>query len=108
MVDTLGASTTDGRQVDPRATIDVLNATAALKNYPAADQARIGMRGHSIGGYITLRAMVTDPDIKAGVIWAGVVANYPDLLTRWRRSNNTPAPAVAPTTQARRWRTQLQ
>ena len=28
MVDTLGASTTDGRQVDPRATIDVLNARA--------------------------------------------------------------------------------
>jgi fermentation-respiration switch protein FrsA (DUF1100 family) len=92
----------------PDYTIDVLNATAALKNYPAADPARIGMWGHSMGGYITLRAMVTAPDIKAGVIWAGVVANYPDLLTRWRRSNNTPAPAVAPTTQARRWRTQLQ
>jgi len=92
----------------PDYTIDVLNATAALKNYPAADPARIGMWGHSMGGYITLRAMVTDADIKAGVIWAGVVANYPDLLTRWRRSNNTPAPAVAPTTQARRWRTQLQ
>lgn len=92
----------------PDYTIDVLNATAALKNYPAADPARIGMWGHSMGGFITLRAMVTDPDIKAGVIWAGVVANYPDLLTRWRRSNNTPAPAVAPTTQARRWRTQLQ
>ena len=92
----------------PDYTLDVLNATAALKNYPAADAARIGMWGHSMGGYITLRAMVTDPDIKAGVIWAGVVANYPDLLTRWRRTNNTPAPAVAPTTQARRWRTLLQ
>ncbi|HHY58469.1 MAG TPA: alpha/beta fold hydrolase [Chloroflexi bacterium] len=90
----------------PDYTIDVLNATAALKNYPAADPNRIGMWGHSMGGFITLRAMVTDPDIKAGVIWAGVVADYPDLLTKWRRSNNTPAPAV--TTQARRWRTQLQ
>jgi len=91
----------------PDYTIDVLNATAALKNYPAADPDRIGMWGHSMGGYITLRTMVTDPDIKAGVIWAGVVADYPDLLTRWRRPNNTPAPAVA-TSQARRWRTQLQ
>ncbi|HAJ36388.1 MAG TPA: peptidase [Chloroflexi bacterium] len=90
----------------PDYTIDVLNATAALKNHPAADANRIGMWGHSMGGYITLRAMVTDPDIKAGVIWAGVVANYPDLLTKWRRSNNTPAPAV--TAQARRWRTLLQ
>ncbi|GIK75413.1 MAG: hypothetical protein BroJett021_44010 [Chloroflexota bacterium] len=90
----------------PDYTIDVLNATAALKNYPDADPDRIGMWGHSMGGYITLRAMVTDPDIKAGVIWAGVVANYPDLLTRWRRANNTPAPAIS--NQARRWRVQLQ
>ncbi len=89
----------------PDYTIDVLNATAALKNYPAADPARIGLWGHSMGGYITLRAMVTDPDIKAGVIWAGVVANYPDLLTRWRRSNNQPPPSLS---TARRWRTQLQ
>lgn len=90
----------------PDYTIDVLNATAALKNYPAADANRIGMWGHSMGGYITLRTMVTDPDIKAGVIWAGVVASYPDLLTKWRRSNNTPTSAI--TAQARRWRTLLQ
>lgn len=32
-----------------------------------------------MGGYITLRAMVVDPDIKAGVIWAGVVAAYEDV-----------------------------
>ncbi len=90
----------------PDYTIDVLNATAALKTYPAADPARIGMWGHSMGGYITLRAMVVDPDIKAGVIWAGVVANYPDLLTRWRRPNdNQPPPSLS---TARRWRTQLQ
>lgn len=90
----------------PDYTIDVLNATAALKNYAAADPARIGMWGHSMGGYITLRAMVVDPDIKAGVIWAGVVANYPDLLTKWRRPNNNQPPPSLST--ARRWRTQLQ
>lgn len=90
----------------PDYTIDVLNATAALKNYPDADPNRIGMWGHSMGGYITLRSMVVDPDIKAGVIWAGVVANYPDLLTRWRRPNNNQPPPSLST--ARRWRTQLQ
>ena len=89
----------------PDYTVDVLNATAALKNYPAADPNRIGMWGHSMGGYITLRAMVVDPDIRAGVIWAGVVASYPDLLTRWRRPNNQPPPSLS---MARRWRTQLQ
>jgi uncharacterized protein len=91
----------------PDYTIDVLNATAAMKSYPDADPERIGMWGHSMGGYIALRTMVVDPDIRAGVIWAGVVANYPDLLTRWRRPNNTLAPAVT-VNQARRWRTLLQ
>ena len=32
-----------------------------------------------------LRSMVIRPDIKVGVIWAGVVASYEDMLTNWRR-----------------------
>ncbi|MCB0167834.1 MAG: alpha/beta fold hydrolase [Anaerolineae bacterium] len=66
----------------PGYTIDVLNALASIKAYPAADPDRIGMWGHSMGGHITLRAMVVSPDIKAGVIWAGVVGPYPDLFQR--------------------------
>jgi len=81
---------------------DVLNAVAALQRFPQADPKRIGMWGHSMGGYLTLRAMVISPDIRAGVIWAGVVASYPDLLTRWRRrAGPTPTPPAA---SARRWR----
>ncbi|MBX3005112.1 MAG: alpha/beta fold hydrolase [Anaerolineales bacterium] len=64
----------------PDYVIDVLNATAALKAYADADPNRIGMWGHSMGGYITLRAMVVDPDIKAGVIWAGVISAYADMI----------------------------
>ena len=72
-----------GVYTQPNYTIDVLNAVASIKRYPDADRDRIGMWGHSMGGYITLRSMVTTGDIKAGVIWAGVVARYPDLFTRW-------------------------
>lgn len=64
----------------PDYVIDVLNATAALKAYPDTDPNRLGMWGHSMGGYITLRAMVVDPDIKAGVIWAGVISAYADMV----------------------------
>jgi uncharacterized protein len=67
----------------PNYSIDVLNAVASMKRYPDADPSRIGMWGHSMGGYITLRSMVVSQDIKVGVIWAGVVARYPDLFTRW-------------------------
>ena len=85
-------------------TIDVLNAVASLKKYPEVDPSRIGMWGHSMGGYLTLRAMVVSPDIRAGVIWGGVVGSYPDLLNNWRRSTFTPPPAP---TGARRWRQAL-
>ena len=67
---------------EPNYTIDVLNGLAAVITHPAADPDRVGMWGHSMGGYITLRAMVIDDRIRAGVIWGGVVAPYPDLFAR--------------------------
>jgi uncharacterized protein len=86
----------------PGYTVDVLNAVAAVKQFPLADPERIGMWGHSMGGYLTLRSMVISPDIKAGVIWAGVVASYPDLLSRWRRSSG---PTLTPgASGSRSWR----
>ena len=69
----------------PDLTIDTLNGLASLQKYPDADPDRIGMWGHSMGGNITLRAMVISDEIDAGVIWGGVVASYPDLFERWRR-----------------------
>src|SRR6266496_962344 len=83
-----------GGYTQPDYTIDVLNAVASVKKYPDADPNRIGMWGHSMGGYITLRAMVITSDIKVGVIWGGVVAPYPDLFTRWNAGarQTTPGP----------------
>ncbi len=97
-----------GAYGSPDYVIDVLNAAGALKRYPDADPERVGMWGHSMGGWITLRAMVTDPDIKAGVIWGGVVGAYEDLLTGWRRGNR-PAPTPDPnaTSGRGRWRNSL-
>ncbi len=90
----------------PAYTIDVLNAVAAMKLYADADPERIGMWGHSMGGLLTLRSMVTTQDVKAGVIWAGVVASYPDLVAQ-NNSNPNP-PAVDPTTASRRrWREEI-
>jgi fermentation-respiration switch protein FrsA (DUF1100 family) len=98
-----------GAYGSPDYTIDVLNAVASIKKFPDADPQRIGMWGHSMGGYITLRAMIVDPDIKAGSIWAGVVASYPDLIARWRRPDSGSVPAITPSasSQGRRWRTEL-
>jgi dipeptidyl aminopeptidase/acylaminoacyl peptidase len=77
----------------PAYTVDVLNAVAAARRFPDADPERIGLWGHSMGGYITLRAMVVDQGIRAGVIWAGVVASYDEMFrswfgSRWRGRSN--------------------
>ena len=94
-------------------TIDALNAVSSIKRLHGpgldsgqllVDKNRIGMWGHSMGGYITLRSMVVSGDIKAGVIWAGVVGSYDDLLNNWRRGSPTPSPFPS---GARRWRQAL-
>jgi dipeptidyl aminopeptidase/acylaminoacyl peptidase len=97
-----------GAYGSPDYVVDVLNALASLEHYPGADANRVGMWGHSMGGYITLRAMVISHDIKAGVIWSGVVGSYPDLLNNWHRRppanpNATPEPGLA-----RGWRSLVQ
>jgi len=89
-----GHGNSDGSEVigggygTPGYTVDILNAVASLKMYQDADPDRIGMWGHSMGGEITLRAMVVSQDIKAGVIWGGVVVPYPDIIARWDYTRN--------------------
>jgi dipeptidyl aminopeptidase/acylaminoacyl peptidase len=82
-----------GAYGDPGYMVDVMNAVAALQQYNQVDAQRIGMWGHSMGGYLTLRAMVISADVKAGVIWAGVVGSYPDLVNNWRRNRPTKTPS---------------
>lgn len=85
-------------------TIDVANAVSSVKKLESADPNNIGMWGHSMGGHITLRNMVVSKDIKAGVIWAGVVGSYQDLLERWRRRPTSVQPTI---TGRSRWRADL-
>jgi dipeptidyl aminopeptidase/acylaminoacyl peptidase len=84
----------------PGYTVDVLNAVTTLQRYPNADPNRIGMWGHSMGGNLTLRALVIDPRIKVAVIWAGVTATYQDILFNWH-----PPPGSGPPPSSRgSWR----
>ncbi len=107
-----GHASSEGRAAggygSPDYTIDVLNAVSSIKQYNDADPNRIGMWGHSMGGAVTLRAMVVSKDIKAGVIWAGVVASYPDLFTKWHRPSSGSTPTPSPSSGfSRRWRNDL-
>ncbi len=79
-----------GAYGDPGYEVDVLNAIASLKSFPQVNPQKIGIWGHSMGGYLALRAMVVSKDIKVGVIWSGVVGSYPDLLYNWHTGPSTP------------------
>ncbi len=85
--------------------IDVLNALASVKKLKQVNPEKIGMWGHSLGGFITLRAMVINKDIKAGVIWAGVVAPYSDLINNW--FNRRPVPTISLPHWRQSWRQNL-
>jgi dipeptidyl aminopeptidase/acylaminoacyl peptidase len=93
-----------GAYGDPGYLIDVLNAVASIKKFPQANPEKIGMWGHSMGGFLTLRAMVISKDIKVGVIWAGVVGSYPDLLYNWHRTGASVTPS--PSSEGVGWRSQ--
>ncbi len=98
----------------PGYTADVLNALASVQAYKDADPTRIGMWGHSMGGSLTLRSMVVSKDIKAGVIWGGVVAPYPNVFARdpnrprrTPRITATPIPPGGTGPYGRPWRQEL-
>jgi dipeptidyl aminopeptidase/acylaminoacyl peptidase len=49
-------------------TLDVINAARALAAEPAVDPARTAVVGHSLGGAITLNAMVVAPDVAGAFV----------------------------------------
>ncbi len=78
----------EGAYFSPGYTIDVLNAYSSLSKRADVNKDKIGMWGHSMGGNIIQRALVINPDIKAAVVWGGVVGSYNDMFAFWwnRRS----------------------
>lgn len=95
-----------GAYFSPGYTIDVLNAISSVRQLDNVNKDRIGLWGHSMGGHITLRAISVDPSIKAAVIWAGVVSDYPEFLAR-RRAASSWQPSPRESTVNRPGRAQL-
>jgi len=68
-----------GSYFSPGYTIDAIAALKSLQHMDIIDPQGIGMWGHSMAGNLVLRAMEMEPDIQAGVIWAGAVYSYDDF-----------------------------
>ena len=68
-----------GSYFSPAYTIDAISALKSLQTLDFVDPDGIGMWGHSMAGNLVMRAMLIEPAIKAGVIWAGAVYSYDDF-----------------------------
>jgi dipeptidyl aminopeptidase/acylaminoacyl peptidase len=75
-------------------TIDAITALKSLQTLDYIDPQGIGMWGHSMAGNLVLRAMLIEPEIKAGVIWSGAVYSYEDFLTYGINDHTYRPPAV--------------
>lgn len=88
-----------GSYFSPGYTIDSITALKSLQMLDIVDPQGIGMWGHSMAGNLVLRAMLVEPDIKAGVIWAGAVYSYDDFA-EYGIDDNTYRPPATPETEA--------
>jgi dipeptidyl aminopeptidase/acylaminoacyl peptidase len=63
---------------------DTIAAVKTLRTLDDVDPDRVGMLGRSMGGGVTLNALVADPDIvKAAVIHSSVSSRFVDNFRRW-------------------------
>ncbi len=92
-----------GSYFSPNYTIDAISALKSLQQTDFVDPDGIGMWGHSMAGNLVLRAMLLEPDIQAGVIWAGAVYSYEDF-TRYLITDDsyTPPATLTPARQRSR------
>lgn len=77
---------------------DAINAILAVRSadMPQIDAERVGMLGHSMGGGVTLSALVVRPDlIDAAVLFAPVSADARRNFERWQSRNSSLASAIA-------------
>ena len=71
-------------------TRDTINAVQSLKREKAVDPDRVAMLGRSMGGAVTLNALVAKPGlVKAGVVFASVSSRFLDNFDRWTRRRAT-------------------
>ncbi|NED97995.1 alpha/beta fold hydrolase [Phytoactinopolyspora alkaliphila] len=71
-------------------TEDVVNAVLAIRDssLPFLDGDRVGLLGRSMGGGVTLNALVVQPGlVDAAVVYASVSSDAVDNFDRWTRGN---------------------
>ncbi len=74
--------------------IDVVNLVASVKSLPYAQAEAIGMWGHSMGGGITLKALVVSPQIKAASLYGAMSGDEAKNFAKIRVWRGSPLPEI--------------
>jgi len=84
-------------------TIDVLNLLELVRQQSRsagllekADSDRIGLWGHSMGGGIVMRALIVDPKISAGLLYAAIHSNEEFNLSHFEKDGRGNEKVIAP------------
>jgi fermentation-respiration switch protein FrsA (DUF1100 family) len=87
--------TPEGGHFSPVYAYDDLSLISSIALTPTLglSSTRLGTLGHSLGAHTSLRVAVVNPNIKATVYAAGVVASAEDILYNWP---NSPMPSDLP------------
>ncbi|MBZ0286398.1 MAG: prolyl oligopeptidase family serine peptidase, partial [Anaerolineae bacterium] len=93
----------EGSYFSPAYMIDAISALRSLQKMDIIDPQGIGMWGHSMAGNLVLRAMLVEPTVKAGVIWAGAVYSYDDFV-KYAITDTSFVPPTTETSGSRRRR----
>ncbi len=76
-------------------TRDTINAVQSLKKEPFVDAGRVAMLGRSMGGGVTLNAIVVRPGlVRAAVVFASVSSDFVDNFNRWTVAERPEAAAA--------------
>jgi dipeptidyl aminopeptidase/acylaminoacyl peptidase len=106
-IDLRGHGSSEGEPIgsyfSPGYTIDAISALKSLQKMDIINPDGIGMWGHSMAGNLVLRAMLVEPAIKAGVIWAGAVYSYDDFV-KYAITDTSFVPPTTETSGSRRRR----
>jgi dipeptidyl aminopeptidase/acylaminoacyl peptidase len=71
---------------------DSIAAVKALRELDEVDPDKIGMLGRSMGGGVTMNALVAEPEIvKAAVVHSSVSSRFVDNFRRWTEPNRSAA-----------------
>lgn len=90
----LTAGTPDGAYYSMSYNTDVMSLIAAIKKTPYLDAGKISIWGHSMGGYVALRAAVLSQDIKNVILLSAPVGTPQDMYSGYTAVSDTENPTA--------------